>query len=122
MKLTMVARPPSDTNLRLLKQLGIDHAVHYDMADLPDDGDEILAVRDRYARFGLAWKISESGPAIDQIVMGKEGAAEQTERYKRILGHLGAAGVEIVAYNFMPQVSEDAMVIRTAFDAPTRGG
>jgi mannonate dehydratase len=122
MKLTMVARPPSDANLRLLKQLGIDHAVHYDMADLPDDRAEILALRDRYARFGLAWKIAESGPGIDRIVMGKEGAAAQTERYKRILGHLGAAGVEIVAYNFMPQVSEDAMVIRTAFDAPTRGG
>ncbi|MDR3475125.1 MAG: mannonate dehydratase [Devosia sp.] len=121
MKLTMVARPPSDRNLRLLKQLGVDHAVHYDMADLPDSREDILALRDRYAQYGLAWKIAESGPAIDRVVMGKDGAAEQTRRYARILGHLGAAGVEVVAYNFMPQVTEDAMVIRTAFDRKTRG-
>ena len=68
------------------------------------------------------WKVAESGPAIDRIVLGKEGAAEQIERYKRIVGHLGKLGVEVVAYNFMPQVSEDAMVVRTAFNATTRGG
>jgi mannonate dehydratase len=122
MKLTMVARPPSDRNLQLLKQLGIDHAVHYDMADLPDSRAEIFALRDRYAQFGLKWKIAESGPAIDRIVLGKDGAAAQIERYRRILGHLGAAGVDVVAYNFMPQVSDDAMVIRTSFDRQTRGG
>jgi mannonate dehydratase len=122
MKLTMVARPPTDRNLRLLRQLGVEHAVHYDMADLPDDREDVLAIRDHYAKSGLAWKIAESGPAIDRIVMGKSGADEQIERYKRVLGHLGAAGVEVVAYNFMPQVSEDAMVVRTSFAVPTRGG
>jgi len=122
MKLTMVARPPTDRNLRLLRQLGVEHAVHYDMHDLPDEREDIFALRDHYAKSGLAWKIAESGPAIDRIVMGKDGADEQIERYKRILGHLGAAGVEVVAYNFMPQVSEDAMVVRTDFAVPTRGG
>jgi mannonate dehydratase len=67
-------------------------------------------------------KVAEAGPAIDRIVMGKDGAAEQIERYKRIVGHLGMLGVEVIAYNFMPQVSEDAMVVRTAFNATTRGG
>ena len=122
MKLTMVASPPTDLNLKLLRQLGIEHAVHYDMADLPESRDELAAIRSRYEQFGLAWKIAESGPAIDRIVMGKEGAAEQIERYKRIVGLLGELGVEVVAYNFMPQVSDDAMVIRTSFDAQTRGG
>ncbi|MET0744524.1 MAG: mannonate dehydratase [Microvirga sp.] len=122
MKLTLVARPPSDTNLTLLRQLGIVHAVHYDMADLPDDFEALSAIRDRYRRHGLAWKIAESGPAIDRIVMGKEGARGQTERYARIVRHLGRLGVEVVAYNFMPQVSEDAMVARTSFGMPTRGG
>ncbi len=122
MKLSMVASPPTDARLRALKQLGADYAVHYDMHDLPDDLEALSAIRDRYARFGLAWKVSESGPAIDRIVLGKEGAADQIERYKRIIGHLGRLGVEVIAYNFMPQVSEDAMVVRTAFDASTRGG
>jgi mannonate dehydratase len=121
MKLSMVASPPTDNRLRALKQLGADYAVHYDMHDLPDDPEALSALRDRYARFGLPWKVAESGPAIDRIVLGKEGAAAQTERYKRIIGHLGHLGVEVIAYNFMPQVSEDAMVVRTAFDASTRG-
>lgn len=122
MKLSMVASPPTDSRLRALKQLGADYAVHYDMHDLPDDAEALTAIRDQYARFGLAWKVAESGPAIDQIVLGKDGAAAQIERYKRIIGHLGRLGVEVIAYNFMPQVSEDAMVVRTAFDATTRGG
>lgn len=121
MKLTMVATPPTPERLTALTQLGADYAVHYEMADLPDDFDELRAIRDHYAKFGLAWKVAESGPAIDRIVMGKDGAAEQTERYKRIVGYMGKLGVEVVAYNFMPQISEDAMVIRTRHDATTRG-
>ena len=122
MKLSMVASPPTEARLRTLKQLGADYAVHYDMHDLSDELDGLRAIGDHYARFGLPWKVAEAGPAIDRIVMGKEGAAEQIERYKRIVGHLGKLGVEVIAYNFMPRVSEDAMVVRTAFDATTRGG
>jgi mannonate dehydratase len=122
MKLSIVVTPPTEKRLRALKQLGADYAVHYDMHDLPEDLDALRAIRNLYGRFGLPWKVAESGPAIDRIVMGKEGAAEQTERYKRILGLLGKVGVEVVAYNFMPQVTEDAMVVRTNFHAEARGG
>jgi mannonate dehydratase len=122
MKLSMVVTPPTDCRLQTLKQLGADYAVHYDMHDLPDDLEALTAIRNRYARFGLEWKVAESGPAIDQIVLGKDGSAWQTERYKRIIGHLGPLGVEVIAYNFMPQVTEDAMVVRTDFNALTRGG
>jgi mannonate dehydratase len=122
MKLTIVASPPTERRLRTLGQLGADYAVHYDMHGLPDDLAALSAIRDHYERFELPWKVAEAGPAIDRIVMGKEGAAEQIEQYKRIVGHLGTLGVEVVAYNFMPQVTEDAMVVRTAFDATTRGG
>jgi mannonate dehydratase len=122
MKLTIVASPPTETRLRTLKQLGADYAVHYDMHGMPDDFDALAALRDHYERFGLPMKVAEAGPAIDRIVMGKEGAAAQIEEYKRILRHLGRLGVEVVAYNFMPQVTEDAMVVRTRFDATTRGG
>jgi mannonate dehydratase len=122
MKLTIVATPPTEARLRALKQLGADYAVHYDMHGLPDDFDALAAIRDSYEKFGLPWKVAEAGPAIDRIVLGKDGAAEQTERYKRIVGLLGKLRVEVVAYNFMPQVGEDAMVVRTAFDAATRGG
>ena len=122
MNLTMVANPPTAQNLQLLRQLGISHAVHYAMDDLPEDPDALKAIRAIYGDAGLAWTVAESGPAIDRIVLGREGWQAQTERYKRIIGHLGALGVEVIAYNFMPQVGGDAMVIRTAFDRQTRGG
>jgi len=122
MRLTMVARPPSPALMALMRQLGATDAVHYDMHDLPEDRAALEAIRARYEAAGLRWTVAESGPALDRIVMGLEGWQEQTERYRRLLGHLGALGVEVVAYNFMPQVSEDAMVIRTAYDMPTRGG
>jgi mannonate dehydratase len=122
MKLSMVATPPTERRLRALKQLGADYAVHYDMHGLADDADALRALRDHYGRFELPWKVAEAGPAIDRIVLGKEGAAEQIEGYKRIMGHLGRLGVEVIAYNFMPQVSDDAMVVRTTFAARTRGG
>lgn len=122
MKLSMVVTPPTEIRLRALKQLGGDYAVHYEMHDLPDDLEALCAIRGIYERAGLPWKVSESGPAIDKIVLGKDGAEDQTERYKRIIGHLGKLGVEVIAYNFMPQVSEDAMVVRTTFGAKARGG
>ncbi|MBK1865269.1 mannonate dehydratase [Aestuariivirga sp. YIM B02566] len=122
MKLSMVVTPPNEKRLKALRQLGGDFAVHYDMQDLPGDLAALKEIRAIYERHDLPWKIAEQGPAIDRIVMGKEGADEQIERYKRIIGHLGRLGVEVIAYNFMPQVSEDAMVVRTRFDATTRGG
>ncbi len=122
MKLSMVVTPPNERRLQALMQLGGDFAVHYDMQDLPDDLAALTEIRAIYERHDLPWKIAEQGPAIDRIVMGKAGADEQIERYKRIIGHLGRLGVDVVAYNFMPQVSDDAMVVRTRFDATTRGG
>src|SRR5204863_8716013 len=80
------------------------------------------AIRTRYRAFDLTWAIAEQGPAIDRIVLGKDGWQEQTERYHQIVRCLGDLGVGIICYNFMPQVSEDAMVIRTSLDATTRGG
>jgi len=121
-KFAMVATTGNERHLRAMKQIGVNHVVHYAMDDLPDSRDELVAIKRRYAEFDLAWAIAESGPAIDRIVMGKEGWQAQTERYKRILKMIGDLGVGVVAYNFMPQVSEDAMVIRTSLDVPTRGG
>jgi hypothetical protein len=59
MKLSVVAMPPTDAYLRALKQVGIDHVVHYQMRDLSESLEALQGVRDRYTRFGLAWKIAE---------------------------------------------------------------
>lgn len=122
MKLTMVAPDRTPEQLATLVQLGADYAVHYSMSDLPDDAEAIAAIAAHYARHGLPWRVAEAGPALDRIVLGLEGWQEQTARYARILRHLGRAGVEVVAYNFMPQVTSVAMVVRTDYAARTRGG
>ena len=122
MKFAMVATTGNERHLRMMKQIGVDHVVHYAMDDLPESADDLKSIRRRYADFGLTWSIAESGPAIDRIVLAKEGWQAQTERYKRIVEVLGDLGVGVVAYNFMPQVSEDAMVIRTDLEAKARGG
>ena len=121
-KFAMVATTGSERHLRAMKQIGVDHVVHYAMDDLPETPPDLKAIRDRYAAFDLAWSIAESGPAIDRIVLGKDGWQRQTDRYRRIVEVLGDLGVGIVAYNFMPQVSDDAMVIRTDLEAKARGG
>lgn len=73
MKLTMVANPPTPTHLALLRQLGVEHAVHYDMQGLPDDRVGLTEIKRLYESAGLAWKISESGPLIDRFVLGLDG-------------------------------------------------
>lgn len=62
MKLSMVVTPPTERRLMALKQLGADYAVHYDMHDLPDDFDELAAIRTNYARFELPWRVADSVP------------------------------------------------------------
>lgn len=122
MKLTMVANPPTPTHLALLRQLGVEHAVHYDMHGLPDDRVGLTEIKRLYERAGLAWKISESGPLIDRVVLGLDGWQAQIAVWKRTLPLLGELGVEVIAYNFMPQLGNDAMVVRTSLDIETRGG
>ena len=122
MKLAMVATPPTQDTLTLLAQLGIAYAVHYDMYDPGRSDDELIAIRAMYAALGIDWAVSESGPPIGKIILGLDGWQAQTEAYKRSLQGLGRTGVKVVAYNFMPQLGYDAMVVRTTYDRPTRGG
>ncbi len=122
MKIAAVAKPPSDTNLRTLAQIGVEHQCFYDMAGMPTDLPGLQAAKDLAERNGLQLSVIEGGPPIDRIVLGQEGREEQIEDYKRALGHMGQLGISTLCYNFMPQISDDAMVVRTSFAQPERGG
>jgi mannonate dehydratase len=121
-KLSMVAVPATDERLATIRQIGVDNLVHYDMSKAPDKYDSFEAFVERAQKFGLHVPVVEAGPPIDRIVLGKEGWESQTRDWIRCLDLLGRLGVEVVCYNFMPQISEDAMVVRTNFAAETRGG
>jgi mannonate dehydratase len=121
-RLAMVAVPPNDQHLSAIRQIGVEHLVQYDMSNAPSKYDDIEELVLRARRFGLDVPVVEAGPAIDAIVLGKPGAAEQIGLWQRQIPMLARLGVKVICYNFMPQVSVDAMVIRTSFDIPTRGG
>jgi mannonate dehydratase len=121
-KLSMVAVPPTDERLITIRQIGVENLVHYDMTNGPGKYDMLEGFITRVRRFGLNVPVVESGPSIDCIVLGKEGWQDQTQEWIRCVELLGRLGVEAICYNFMPQLSADAMVVRTDFSARTRGG
>lgn len=122
MRLAAVIQPQTEENLRLLAQLGVEDWVFYDMAGMPDSLGALQAERDRAGRLGLRLSVIEGGPKIDRIVLGLEGRDAQIEQYKRSLEWMGRLGIGTLCYNFMPQILDDAMVVRTSTTTLERGG
>ncbi|MBL4575324.1 MAG: mannonate dehydratase, partial [Opitutaceae bacterium] len=121
MKISAIPVPFDQPNLQLIKQIGVDHIVFYDMAGMPTELDQLQTIREKVEQFDLKLSAIEGGPPIDKIVLGKEGRDQQIENYKRSLQHMGKLGIRTLCYNFMPQVMADAMVIRTSYDVLERG-
>jgi len=122
MKLSAVVNPPTDENLRLLAQLGVPDLVYYNMQGMPTGLEALRAEQERVARCGLRIAVVEGGPPIDRIVLGQEGRDAQIAVYQRALEAMGRLGIRTLCYNFMPQITADAMVIRTSHATPERGG
>jgi mannonate dehydratase len=122
MKLSAVVHPPSELNLRLLAQLGVEDLVYYNMQGMPTDLEALRREQERVEQCGLRISVIEGGPPIDRIVLGKDGRDAQIETYKRALDHMGRLGIRTLCYNFMPQITADAMVLRTSYTTPERGG
>ncbi|MEZ5412808.1 MAG: mannonate dehydratase [Opitutaceae bacterium] len=119
MKIAAVAKNPIDANLRTLTQIGVEHYCYYGTSSDPAD---YTAAKENAERNGLRMSVVEHGPVMDLIVMGKPGRDAQIEDYKRVIAHLGKLGVDTLCYNFMPQITKDAMVMRTSFQTEERGG
>lgn len=122
MKLSAVINPPTEENLRLLAQLGVPDLVYYNMQGMPTELEALRAEQERVTRCGLRIAVVEGGPPIDRIVLGKEGRDAQIAVYQRALEAMGRLGIRTLCYNFMPQITADAMVIRTSYTTPERGG
>lgn len=122
LKLSMVAVPTTDERLAAIAQIGVRHLVHYDMVNDTRKFDDLETMIARAARAGLDVPVLESGPLMDRIVAGGEGAEAQIEHWTGVLPRLGKLGVKVICYNFMPQMPDDCMVVRTDEAAPTRGG
>lgn len=121
MKIAAALKPFNNENLLMIKQIGVDHIIYYDMHGMPMSFEALKEIKKIIEARDLTLSVVESGPPIDQIVLGKEGRDEQIEQYKRALGNMGKLDIKVLCYNFMPQIADDAMVIRTSFETPERG-
>jgi len=62
----------------------------------------IVARRDAIAAAGLHWSVVESVPVTEAIKTRSGDYARHIRNYQETLRRLGAAGVPVVVYNFMP--------------------
>ena len=63
---------------------------------------QIIQRRDEVAAAGLAWRVVESVPVSEAIKTRSGDWARQIENYRVTLERLGAAGIGVVVYTFMP--------------------
>ncbi len=64
--------------------------------------EEITALRDAAKAAGLDFDVVESVPVHEDIKRGAPDAARYIRNYAETIRRLGAAGVRVVCYNFMP--------------------
>jgi mannonate dehydratase len=115
MRIALVITPLSDENLRLAKQIGVSDVVgRYPGLDYM----ELVTLRSRIADAGLRLSVIEGYLPIDKIKFGTAGRDEEIEQVQTLVRNMGAAGVEILCYNFMSGGDWS----RTSFTTPTRGG
>lgn len=62
----------------------------------------IAAIKDAAAENGLEFEVVESVPVPEEIKMGKPERERQIDNYCETVRRLGAAGVKVICYNFMP--------------------
>ncbi len=121
MKIAAVLNPFTHENLLMTKQIGVDHVVYYNMRGMPMNFEDLSATKKFVEDRDLTLSLIEGGPPIDRIVLGKEGRDDQIEQYKVALGNMGKLGIKVLCYNFMPQVNDDIMVMRTSYQTYERG-
>ena len=115
MRLATVLTPLSDTNLRLAAQLGVEEVTtRYPGPELQD----LLDVQQRIESFGLKLGVLEGYLPFENLKLGNDRWDEEIAAMKRLLRHMGEAGVPVLCYNFMAGTDW----VRTTLDAPERGG
>ncbi len=97
---------PTDTvTLNEIRQTGAT-AVFSSLHEIPYGeawpADLIAQRRAQIAAAGLVWRIVESVPVHESIKTRSGDFARHIDNYRVTLERLGAAGIEVVVYNFMP--------------------
>ncbi|HLJ57755.1 MAG TPA: mannonate dehydratase [Chthonomonadaceae bacterium] len=108
---------------RLAKQAGVNHAVAglpraVEAGERPWDPAPLARMKAEYEAAGLELAVIESSPPMQKIRLGLPGRDEEINWFCEMLSSLGALGIPVVCYNFMPHFGWT----RTHVDIPWRGG
>ncbi|MDX2248945.1 MAG: mannonate dehydratase [Bacteroidia bacterium] len=94
------------------RQMGVTGAVtsaNPNMAGLPNkkpwEYEVLAAIRDRFAKEGLQFRVLEGPPSLDKAKLGIEGKDEQIDNFITLIQNLSKVGVDTICYNWMPVIS-----------------
>ncbi len=120
MRFALFFRDPSETNMRMARQIDVTDAVAGRPAD--DEGPvwnyiPLLRFKQRFADSGINLSVLESVPVSDRIKLGLPGRDEDLDYFIQSVRNMGAAGIPILCYNWMAVFGW----FRTSFTSRTRG-
>ncbi len=107
MKLTFRWYGPDDKvtlqNIRQIPNMsGVVTAVYTTPVGEIWSNEEISALKEQVNNGGLEMEVIESVPVHEDIKLGRGDYLRYIENYKENIRRLGAAGVKVICYNFMP--------------------
>lgn len=114
-----------EQKLALSRQMGVTGAVappsprYADMREKNGwDIEVIAAVKERFKKEGLDWRVVEGPPTLEKTKLGLDGRDEEIDNFITFVKNIGKLGIDVVCYNWMPVISWH----RTATERLGRGG
>lgn len=93
-------------SLQYIRQIPGMHGIVSAIYDVPVGEvwpmDRILALKTKVEAHGLALDVIESVPVHEDIKLGKPSRDRLIANYQQTIRNLGAAGIKVICYNFMP--------------------
>ncbi len=115
MRIATVLTPLNESNLRLARQVGVTDIV---VRFTSEQRDNLAELCDRVAASDLSIAAIEGHLPLKSSVFGLPERDRDLERLRVLIDNMGAVGIPVLCYNFMPQGD----MTRTRFDVEDRGG